>query len=310
MEPAYNRAYEENILQERIEKALSILGCCTLCPRMCRVNRLAGELGVCHTGRYAMVSSYAPHFGEEDPLVGSGGSGTIFFTHCNLLCVFCQNYDISHLGEGYEILPDGLATIMMRLQAQGVHNINFVTPSHVIAQILEALPLAIKAGLQVPLVYNSSGYDSVETLELLDGIVDIYMPDLKFADSEVARRYCNGPDYPERAKAAVKEMHRQVGDLVMNEQGIAERGVLVRHLVMPGGKAGTYELMKFLAEEVSQNTYVNIMNQYRPCGGAAQFLELNRGLTSSEYQQALNDAQAAGITRLDQRQRRFLLNWQ
>jgi putative pyruvate formate lyase activating enzyme len=199
---------------------------------------------------------------------------------------------------------------MVRLQAQGVHNINFVTPSHVIAQILEALPLAIKAGLHVPLVYNSSGYDSVETLELLDGIVDIYMPDLKFTDSEVARLYCNAPDYPEKAKAAIREMHRQVGDLVINEQGIAERGVLVRHLVLPEEKAGTYELMKFLAEEVSQNTYVNIMNQYRPCGGAAQFLELNRGLTSSEYQQALNDAQTAGITRLDQRQRRFLLNWQ
>ena len=310
MEPAYNRAYEEDILQERIEKALSLLSCCTLCPRTCRVNRLAGELGVCRTGRQAMISSYGPHFGEEDPLVGSGGSGTIFFTHCNLLCVFCQNYDISHRGEGYEILPEGLATIMIRLQEQGAHNINFVTPSHVIAQILEALPLAIKAGLHVPLVYNSSGYDSVEILELLDGIVDIYMPDLKFTDSEVARRYCDAPDYPEKAKAAIREMHRQVGDLVMNEQGIAERGVLVRHLVLPEEKAGTYELMKFLAEEVSQNTYVNIMNQYRPCGGAAQFLELNRGLTSSEYQQALNDAQTAGITRLDQRQRRFLLNWQ
>jgi putative pyruvate formate lyase activating enzyme len=199
---------------------------------------------------------------------------------------------------------------MIRLQAQGVHNINFVTPSHVVAQILEALPLAIEAGLHVPLVYNSGGYDSVATLELLDGIVDIYMPDLKFADSEVARRYCDAPDYPERAQAALKEMHRQVGDLVINEQGIAERGALVRHLVMPEGKAGTDELMKFPAAEVSPNTYVNIMNQYRPCGGASRFSELNRAVTPAEYQQALSSAQAAGITRLDQRQRRFLLNWQ
>jgi putative pyruvate formate lyase activating enzyme len=199
---------------------------------------------------------------------------------------------------------------MIRLQAQGVHNINFVTPSHVVAQILEALPLAIEAGLHVPLVYNSGGYDSVETLELLDGIIDIYMPDLKFADSEVARRYCDAPDYPERAQAVLKEMHRQVGDLVVNEQGIAERGLLVRHLVMPEGKAGTYELMKFLAEEVSQNTYVNIMNQYRPCGDVAQFPELSRALTSAEFQHALNDAQAAGIIRLDQRRHKSFLNWQ
>jgi putative pyruvate formate lyase activating enzyme len=306
MEPAYIGAYKENTLHERIEKALSILTCCTLCPRTCRVNRFAGELGVCRTGRQAKVSSFAPHFGEEDPLVGRGGSGTIFFTHCNLRCVFCQNYDISHLGEGYEISPGSLATIMIRLQEQGVHNINFVTPSHVVAQILEALPLAIEAGLHVPLVYNSGGYDSVETLELLDGIVDIYMPDLKFADSEVARRYCDAPDYPERAQAALKEMHRQVGDLVINEWGIAERGMLVRHLVMPEGKAGTYELMKFVAEEISQNTYVNIMNQYRPCGGAAQFSELTRAVTPAEYQQALNDAQAAGISRIDQRRQRRL----
>jgi putative pyruvate formate lyase activating enzyme len=310
MEPACIGAYKEKILHERIAKALSILTCCTLCPRTCRVNRLAGELGVCRTRRQAKVSSFAPHFGEEDPLVGRGGSGTIFFTHCNLLCVFCQNYDISHLGEGCEISSEGLAAIMIRLQAQGVHNINFVTPSHVVAQILEALPLAIEAGLHVPLVYNSGGYDSVETLELLDGIIDIYMPDLKFADSEVARRYCDAPDYPERAQAVLKEMHRQVGDLVVNEQGIAERGLLVRHLVMPEAKAGTYELMKFLAEEVSQNTYVNIMNQYRPCGDVAQFPELSRALTSAEFQHALNDAQAAGIIRLDQRRHKSFLNWQ
>jgi len=308
MEPVYLRAYQTTMLQERIEQALAILGCCTLCPRECRVNRLADERGFCQTGRCALISSYAPHFGEEDPLVGSGGSGTIFFTYCSLGCVFCQNYDISHRGAGAEVGASGLAAIMIRLQEQGVHNINLVTPSHVVAQILEALPLAIEAGLHLPLVYNSSGYETVETLALLDGIIDIYMPDLKFAESDSARRYCNAPDYPERARAAITEMHRQVGALVINEQGIAERGVLVRHLVMPEGIAGTYELMKFLAENVSPDTYVNIMNQYRPCGDAEKFPEICRAVTAAEYQQALDAAHRAGIRRLDRRLPRFLLS--
>jgi putative pyruvate formate lyase activating enzyme len=307
MEPVYLRAYQTTMLQERIEQALAILWCCTLCPRECRVNRLADERGFCQTGRYALISSYAPHFGEEDPLVGSGGSGTIFFTYCSLGCVFCQNYDISHRGAGAEVGASSLAAIMIRLQEQGVHNINLVTPSHVVAQILEALPLAIEAGLRLPLVYNSSGYEAVETLALLDGIIDIYMPDLKFAASDSARRYCNAPDYPERARAAITEMHRQVGALVINEQGIAERGVLVRHLVMPEGTAGTYELMKFLAENVSPDTYVNIMNQYRPCGDAEKFPEICRAVTAAEYQQALEAAHRAGIRRLDRRLPRFLL---
>ncbi len=304
MEAAYLKAYKNGFLQERIKKALSILKCCVLCPRTCKVNRLEGDRGVCRTGRYAKVSSYGPHFGEEDPLVGTGGSGTVFFTHCNLLCVFCQNYAISHRGEGFEVAPDGLATIMIQLQERGAHNINFVTPSHVVPHILEALPRAIEDGLNVPLVYNCGGYESIKTLALLDGIFDIYMPDLKFADDTIAQRYCNAPDYPERAKAAVKEMHRQVGDLIINERGIAERGLLVRHLVMPEGKAGTYELMGFLAGEVSKNTYVNIMNQYRPCGDAAKFRELSRSITSEEYHEAIQDANAAGITRLDQRMQR------
>ncbi|MCX5896126.1 MAG: radical SAM protein [Proteobacteria bacterium] len=304
MEAAYLKAYKNGFLQERIKKALSILKCCVLCPRTCKVNRLEGDRGVCRTGRYAKVSSYGPHFGEEDPLVGTGGSGTVFFTHCNLLCVFCQNYDISHRGEGFEVTPDGLATIMIRLQERGAHNINFVTPSHVVPHILEALPRAIEDGLNVPLVYNCGGYESIETLALLDGIFDIYMPDLKFADDTIAQRYCNAPDYPERVKTAVKEMHRQVGDLIINERGIAERGLLVRHLVMPEGKSGTYELMGFLAGEVSKNTYVNIMNQYRPCGDAAKFRELSRSITSEEYHEAIQDANAAGITRIDQRMRR------
>ncbi len=308
MEPAYLRAYQTSILQDRIEKALAILACCTLCPRLCRVNRLAGERGFCRTGRHALVSSYAPHFGEEDPLVGSGGSGTIFFTHCSLGCVFCQNYDISHGGAGIPVDASGLAAIMIHLQKQGVHNINLVTPSHVVAQILEALPQAIEDGLRLPLVYNSSGYDAVETVKLLDGIVDIYMPDVKFAASESASRYCNAPDYPERARTAIMEMHRQVGVLVLNEQGIAERGLLVRHLVMPEDVAGTHNLMQFLAEYVSPDTYVNIMNQYRPCGEAGKFPEICRAVTAAEYQRALEDAHRAGIRRLDRRQRRFFLN--
>jgi putative pyruvate formate lyase activating enzyme len=307
MEPAYLKTFRENVLQKRIEAALSILTSCVLCPRNCNVNRLKDEQGVCRTGRYAVVSSYGPHFGEEEPLVGRNGSGTIFFTHCSLRCVFCQNYDISHQGNGHVIGATGLAAIMVGLQERGVHNINFVTPSHVVPQILEALPLAIDAGLHVPLVYNSSGYDSVATLALLNGIFDIYMPDLKFADAAVAERYCKAPDYPEKALAAVKEMHCQVGDLEIDENGVAVRGLLVRHLVMPEDKAGTSKLMKFLAGEVSKNTYVNIMDQYRSCGDAARFAELGRAITGAEYQEAQQAARAAGITRLDRRITRRLL---
>jgi len=306
MEPAYLKACRDNVLPERIEAALAMLECCVLCPRNCKVNRLQDERGLCRIGRYAAVSSYGPHFGEEDPLVGSLGSGTIFFTHCSLCCVFCQNYDISHQGEGTEVRPQGLAAIMLQLQGRGVHNINFVTPSHVVPQILEALPLAIDAGLHVPLIYNSSGYDSVAALSLLDGIFDIYLPDLKFADAAVAGRYCKAPDYPEKAQAALKEMHRQVGDLEIDENGVAVRGLLVRHLVMPENKAGTGKLMRFLADEVSKNTYVNVMDQYRPCGDAARFAELNRAITGAEFADALCAAQAAGITRLDRHTGRSL----
>jgi len=306
MGATYLRTYKEGFLRKRIEAALSILEHCVLCPRRCKVNRLNGEFGVCRIGRYAIVSSYGPHFGEEDPLVGSHGSGTIFIARCSLRCVFCQNYDISHQGEGYEVRPADIAAIMLQLQGRGVHNINFVTPSHVVPQILEALPLAIDAGLHVPLIYNSSGYDSVAALSLLDGIFDIYMPDLKFADAAVAERYCNAPDYPGKARAAVKEMHRQVGDLEIDEKGVAVRGLLVRHLVMPEDTAGTGRLMRFLADEVSKNTYVNIMDQYRPCGDASRFSELNRAITGAEYREALYATQAAGITRLDCRVRRHI----
>jgi len=299
--PAYLKLAAQGALEERVAQAQEILKSCRLCPRECQVNRLAGEKGYCGTGAQAVVSSYSPHFGEEDPLVGRGGSGTIFFTHCNLLCLFCQNYEISHLGEGQEVSADRLAKFMLTLQEMGCHNINFVTPTHVVPQILSALVLAIGGGLRIPLVYNTGGYDSLETLKILDGLVDIYMPDLKFMDGEVAYKFCRARDYPQRAKEAIKEMHRQVGDLIINEKGLAERGLLVRHLVMPGGLAGTREAMRFLAQEISPNTYVNIMAQYRPCGEAAKYPPLNRRITQAEYDEALAIAQEEGIHRLDQR---------
>jgi len=299
--PAYLKLAAQGALEERVAQAQEILKSCRLCPRECQVNRLAGEKGYCGTGAQAVVSSYSPHFGEEDPLVGRGGSGTIFFTHCNLLCLFCQNYEISHLGEGQEVSADRLAKFMLTLQEMGCHNINFVTPTHVVPQILSALVLAIAGGLRIPLVYNTGGYDSLETLKILDGLVDIYMPDLKFMDGEVAYKFCRARDYPQKAKEAIKEMHRQVGDLIINEKGLAERGLLVRHLVMPGGLAGTREAMRFLAQEISPNTYVNIMAQYRPCGEAAKYPPLNRRITQAEYDEALAIAQEEGIHRLDQR---------
>jgi len=265
------------------------------------VNRLAGEQGLCRTGRLAVVSAHHPHFGEEAVLVGRGGSGTIFFANCNLGCVFCQNYEISHLGEGEEVPAPQLAAMMVRLEQQGCRNINLVTPSHVVAQILEALPLAIEGGLSVPLVYNTSGYDEVETLRLLEGIIDIYMPDFKFWSSASGHRFGKAADYPEKARQAIGEMHRQVGDLVINDEGLAEHGLLVRHLVMPEGLAETREILGFLARDISPRTYVNIMDQYRPCGQAMNFPPLDRMLLPEEYRQALELAGRVGLTRLDQR---------
>jgi putative pyruvate formate lyase activating enzyme len=293
--------FENGTLKNRVSQAKEILKSCALCPRQCGVDRDGDEKGYCRTGSRAVVSSYSPHFGEEDPLVGTGGSGTIFFTHCNLLCLFCQNYEISHLGEGREVTSDHLAKIMLSLQSLGCHNINFVSPSHVVAQILEALPAAIADGLRIPLVYNTGGYDSVETIQMLQGVFDIYMPDIKFMDGEIADQCCRAKDYPEKVKAAIKEMHRQVGDLVVNHRGIAERGLLIRHLVLPGGMAGTRQAMRFLAQGVSPNTYVNIMAQYRPCGEAHQHSPLNRRITPAEYEEALFIAKGEGIHRLDQR---------
>ncbi|MDL1956753.1 MAG: radical SAM protein [Candidatus Desulfofervidus auxilii] len=307
--PRYVRAYEDGSLEKKIEEAYKILEKCTLCPRECKVNRLKGEKGICKTGELPIVSSFFAHFGEEDPLVGKHGSGTIFISRCNLLCMYCQNYEISHLGEGREITLDIFAQIMLSLQEQGCHNINIVTPTHVVPQLLGALKIAVERGLSIPLVYNTSGYDKVETLKILDGIVDIYMPDFKYWDPKVAKRYSKAPDYPEVARKALKEMHRQVGDLRINEQGIAEEGLLVRHLVLPHGLANTKEIMEFIANEISPNTYVNVMAQYRPCGEAYKDSYLNRSLTLEEYEEALKAAIKAGITRLDEAQKRFLLRF-
>ncbi|MFC1857102.1 radical SAM protein [Thermodesulfobacteriota bacterium] len=300
-EPAYLATYEKGLLREKIEKANKILKSCVLCPRRCKVDRLSGQVGLCETGKNAKVSSYNSHFGEEAPLVGSNGSGTIFFTHCNLLCIFCQNYDISHEGHGREISDAQLAAVMVHLQNTGCHNINFVTPSHVVPQILSALKTAVKEGLSVPLVYNTSGYDSIDTLSLLEGVVDIYMPDFKFWDPEVAEKTCDAKDYPDMARQALLEMHRQVGDLVTDKEGIARKGLLIRHLVLPHGLAGTRQVMRFIAEKISTNSYVNIMSQYRPCGRAHEIKGLSAGLSQNDYQTALQEAKEEGITRLDRR---------
>ncbi len=305
-EPSYKKTYEKGLLKGKIEEAYRLLKSCVLCPRKCRVDRLSGETGICNTGKPAWVSSANAHFGEEDPLVGRHGSGTIFFTLCNLMCLFCQNFDISHQGCGNEISDSDLAGIMLALQKQGCHNINFVTPSHVVPQILSALEIAIADGLSVPLVFNTGGYDRISTLKLLEGVFDIYMPDFKFWDPDVAEKSCQAADYPDVARKAVKEMHRQVGDLQLDEQGIAYRGLLIRHLVLPGELAGTRSVMRYIAQQVSPNTYVNIMSQYRPCGRAAEVQGLGRNLKSDEYHWAVQAAKDEGITRFDRRQRVFL----
>jgi putative pyruvate formate lyase activating enzyme len=247
------------------------------------------------------MSSYGPHLGEEDPLRGWRGSGTIFFTRCNLKCQFCQNHDISQTDAGYEAEPEQLASIMLELQGQGCHNINFVSPSHVVPQIMAAVLIAAEAGLRLPLVYNTGGYDSMAMLQLLDGIIDIYMPDMKYVDAEIARRYSKIPDYPQVNQVAVREMHRQVGDLHINSMGLAVRGLLVRHLVLPGNLAGTDQIVQFLATEISPDTYLNLMDQYRPAYKAHHFPELNRRISRLEYEAALKLARQAGLVRLDER---------
>ncbi|TYP57802.1 radical SAM protein [Thermosediminibacter litoriperuensis] len=282
-------------LSRRVEKALELLSDCVVCAQECHVNRLKGERGFCRTGRYAVISSWGPHFGEEEVLVGSHGSGTIFFAYCNMACRFCQNCEISHYGEGREMTARELAGVMLELQQIGCHNVNLVSPCHCVPQILEALQLAVKNGLNIPLVYNTGGYDAIPTLKLLDGIVDIYMPDIKFGDDETGRHYASAPGYFTVAKRAVKEMHRQVGDLIIDDRGIAVKGLMVRHLVLPNDLARTEEIMKFLAEEISLNTFVNIMDQYYPAHQARQYPVLSRRITSQEYRRALEIARTFGL---------------
>ena len=295
--PVYLETYESGVLDERIEKLEGILNECKLCPRECGVNRNKGEKGYCKSDKHLMVSSVQPHFGEEDVLVGSHGSGTIFLTHCNLRCIYCQNYDISHLGYGQRMTEEEFAFNMLSLQKRGCHNVNFVTPTHFTPQIVKALKIAIEKGLRIPIVYNCGGYEAKSTIELLDGIVDIYMPDIKYGDVENAKKYSNAPDYFDRCKEAVKEMHRQVGDLKVDESGIAYRGLLIRHLVLPNGIAGSAEVLKFVATEISKEAYVNIMMQYRPMYKAHEYKELNRGIKMSEYREAIDIATEWGLHR-------------
>jgi putative pyruvate formate lyase activating enzyme len=295
--PSYINLFEKGELNKRVELLQEFIKECQLCPRQCHVNRLNGEVGYCGAGSDLMVSSAFPHFGEEPPLVGFNGSGTIFLTHCNLRCIFCQNYDISHLGRGDRITLSDMARAMVKLQEMGCHNINFVTPTHYASQILASLPKAIEWGLRLPIVYNCSGYESIEVIRLLEGVVDIYMPDVKFMDEKYSKRYSNAPDYPEVIKKVLKEMHRQVGDLTTNSKGVAERGLLIRHLVMPGGVASSEAVLKFIAEEISVHSYVNIMNQYRPEYRANEYSEISHPITHQEYLEAIQLAKGFRLYR-------------
>jgi len=301
--PAYIKLLETGEFKERVSQAYEHLSICDVCAWKCPVDRHAGKVGMCRTGVRARISSYAPHMGEEDPLRGWRGSGTIFFSRCNLRCQYCQNYDISQSDTGYEIEPEGLAAIMLELSALGCHNINLVSPSHVVPQILAAVMIAAQAGLRLPLVYNTGGYDSLEMLELLDGVVDIYMPDMKYASPRLGKIYSKASNYPRVNQDAVREMHRQVGDLLIDEHGLATRGLLVRHLVLPENIAGTSEIVSFLAREISPDTYLNLMDQYRPAYKANQYPKLNRRITAQEYQAAVRMAHEAGLHRLDDRKR-------
>lgn len=300
-EPAYMSLYRSGELKRRVKKAIQSLTDCHVCPRDCAVNRLEGKTAACKTGRYAKVASAFPHFGEEDCLRGWNGSGTIFFSMCNLRCVFCQNHDVSQDGIGEVVFPEQLAMLMLRLQAQGCHNINFVTPEHVVPQLLEALIIAFEKGLRLPIIYNTSAYDSMESLELLDGVVDIYMPDFKFWDDRLSLRYLKAKDYPEAARRVIREMHRQVGDLKFDEHGIAKRGVLVRHLVMPGFPEQSAAILNYLSE-ISPNMYVNVMDQYYPAGkvNAEKYAEINMHTPRQEYLDAVQLARQNGL-RIDER---------
>ncbi len=296
MYPSYLNLYESGELKERVERAKEMLLSCRVCPHRCEVNRLENELGYCKTGRNAVVSSYFPHHGEEFPIRGFRGSGTIFFSYCNMRCVYCQNYEVSHLGEGREVSPEELADMMLELQGMGVHNINLVSPSHVVPQILEALYVAVQKGLRIPLVYNTSSFDSIESLKLMDGVVDIYLADLKYLSREFGRKYSKVKDYPTHAKEAIREMYRQVGNLKVDERGIAVRGLIIRHLVLPNDISTTVEVMNFL-RSIDPKPAVNVMDQYFPFYKAKDYPELARRITREEFERALKEAEGFNLVR-------------
>ncbi len=299
--PAYLQLEKSGALAARARELLAIYRSCRLCPRACGVNRTKGEKGVCRGDSRVKVHSMHPHFGEERPLVGRGGSGTIFFSNCNLRCVFCQNWEIAHRGDGNLMSDDGLAGLMIEAQRMGCHNINLVTPTHYLPNIVNALRTAIAQGLTLPLVYNCGGYEPVEIIRMLDGIVDIYLPDYKYTDPAMAEKYSSGArDYPERAAESIAEMHRQVGELVVDEKGIALRGLIIRHLVMPHNIAGTDKFVLWVAEKLTRSTYVNIMAQYRPAHLAHKYPDISRRITNEEFRRAVGWAREAGLTRLDE----------
>lgn len=293
--PSYLSLLESGELETRVSKLKEMLRNCVLCPHQCEVNRLEGEKGYCKTLDNAIVSGAQPHFGEEEELVGQFGSGTIFFSNCNLKCVFCQNYEISHCGEGNVVSAEELAKLMLYLQSKKCHNINLVSPGHIVPQIVEGIYIAAKRGLNIPIIYNTNGYDLTDTLKLLNGIIDIYMPDLKFSNDDIAYKYLGVKNYYKIATAAIKEMYNQVGDLKTDHNNTAYKGLLIRHLVMPENLGGTEKIMKFIAKELSPNTYVNIMAQYFPAYKAYNFKELSRGITREEYESAIRYAKLAGL---------------
>lgn len=295
MYPKYLKAYQDGILAKRADKIYQALSNCNICPRNCQVNRLDKGLGLCKTGSKAKVYSYFCHYGEEPAISGEKGSGTIFFSNCNLRCVYCQNFEFSQVGRGREVEEGELASFMLELQKEGCHNINFVSPTHVIAQILKALILAVEGGLNIPLVYNTSGYDSLETLKLLDGIFDIYLPDARYADGEIALRYSQAGDYPAINQTALKEMHRQAGVAKLDENGIITSGLIIRHLVLPNKLSSTDKIMPFIADALSKDTYISLMSQYFPCHKAKDYPELARRLTPEEYREAVDTMHSCGL---------------
>lgn len=296
-EPVFLKTVREGSEEKGLEEARRILQECTLCPRQCGVDRTGGETGFCGAGMKLDVSSANEHHGEEPPISGRAGSGTIFLAHCNLKCIFCQNYPISHLGNSKEVSCEGMAKTMLSLQKRGCHNINFVTPTHYMPQILDAIILAVEMGLKIPIVYNCGGYESLRAIKLLEGIVDIYMPDFKYYSSELSEKYSGAADYFEKAGEAIMEMHRQVGELEVDEDGIAVRGVLIRHLVLPSAVEDSRKVFEFIAEKISKDSYVSIMAQYFPAFRAGEYGEIAHRLSAGEYSEAVEAAEELGLTR-------------